>query len=106
MKTSRNNPVINFEKLGGRVYVGRPGGVQARKYFKIEEHEHDSNFPIEVRFPDNARTLTSSFFLGMFGNSVRVAGSREDFLKRFKFRANSQILAEVDAGIVEALSAD
>ncbi|KPZ73475.1 hypothetical protein AN944_00059 [Shewanella sp. P1-14-1] len=97
--------MINFEKLGGRVYVGRPDGVLARKYFKIDEYEQEKNFPVEIFFPDNARTLTSSFFLGMFGNSVRTAGSKEGFLTRFKFTANSQIMAEVDAGISEALSA-
>jgi hypothetical protein len=105
MKTNRKNPVIDFEKLGGRVYVGRPAGVLARKHFKIEEYENQENFPIEVHFPENARTLTSSFFLGMFGNSVRTAGSRDNFLKRFIFKANKQILAEVNAGIDEALSA-
>ncbi|OCH59068.1 MULTISPECIES: hypothetical protein [Vibrio] len=96
---------VDLCSIAGRVYVGRPRGKSARNYFKIEEYEREKSFPITVIFPSNAKTLASSFFLGMFGESVRQAGSREEFLKRFKFEASKQILSEIDVGISEALSA-
>ncbi|AMG03197.1 MULTISPECIES: hypothetical protein [Vibrio] len=96
---------IDLRSISGRVYVGRPRGKSARNYFKIEEYEREGAFPVTVIFPSNARTLASSFFLGMFGESVRKAGSREEFLKRFKFEASKQILNEIEVGISEALSA-
>ncbi|MEZ8102852.1 hypothetical protein [Vibrio bivalvicida] len=96
---------VDLRSIAGRVYVGRPRGKSARNYFKIEEYERDGSFPVTVIFPDNAKTLASSFFLGMFGESVRKAGSREEFLKRFKFYASNQIMNEIEVGISEALSA-
>lgn len=105
MKMNREKVVIDFHKFGGRVYVGRPGGEEARRIFKIAEYDNEPNIQIDVIFPENARTLTSSFFLGMFGDSVLKAGSRDRFLARFIFKANKQITAEIEAGISEALTA-
>lgn len=96
---------IDFNIVAGRVYVGRQNGQAARTYFKVAEYDKDIDCSIEVIFPDNARTLASSFFLGMFGDSVREAGCKEAFLKRFKFKANEQIMKEIEVGISEALSA-
>lgn len=104
MNTRTTCSVIDLTPLGGRVYVGRPNGEAARRHFKIELLEESGSFPIEVIFPDSARTITSSFFLGMFGNSVRVAGTQEAFLNRFKFKANSRIENEIKVAIQEALS--
>ena len=97
--------VLDLTKLGGRVYVGRPNGRMARDYFKVENIEKENQFPVSVIFPDDARTLTSSFFLGMFGKSVRTAGTRDEFYSRYKFNANKQILEEIELGITEALIA-
>jgi len=97
--------VIDFSIMGGRVYVGRPNGKTARTYFKIDLCEEQKEYPIKVIFPINAKTLASSFFLGMFGRSVRQAGNRNEFLKRFHFEANKQIMSEIEDGILEALSA-
>lgn len=102
---NKGDTVFDLTKLGGRVYVGRPNGRMARAHFEIEKHEDMSDFPISVKFPTDARTLTSSFFLGMFGASVRRAGSRDAFLTRFIFDANEQIKEEIDLGITEALIA-
>ncbi len=102
---SEDKVVFDLTKLGGRVYVGRPNGKLARKHFKVEMHEKSNHFPISVKFPNDARTLTSSFFLGMFGASVRAAGSREEFFCRYNFDATDQIIEEVELGITEALIA-
>lgn len=96
---------IDLAVMAGRVYVGRPNGIAARAHFRLHELESEEKFPITISFPSNAKTLASSFFLGMFGESVRAAGSREKFLTRYKFNANKQILREIEVGITEALTA-
>ncbi|WP_425666283.1 hypothetical protein ACPUEJ_01475 [Vibrio tubiashii] len=96
---------IDLSNIAGRVYVGRPNGIAARKHFRLDELESENRYPITITFPDNAKTLASSFFLGMLGESVRAAGSREAFLHRYKFNANSQIRKEIEVGITEALTA-
>ena len=103
--TTKEKIVIDLTTLGGRVYVGRPNGKQARKYFNLDNIETDNTYPVEILFPEDARTLTSSFFLGMFGDSVRKAGSKDAFLTRFNFKANERILKEVYKGIADALIA-
>ncbi|MDC8854236.1 hypothetical protein [Shewanella algae] len=94
---------IDLSKLAGRVYVGRPNGSKAREYYKIDALEKEEKYPINIKFPSNAKTLTSSFFLGMFGKSVREAGSKKVFFERFTFNAPKKILAEVNLGVEEAL---
>ncbi|WP_345875370.1 hypothetical protein [Shewanella algae] len=96
--------VINFNKLAGKVYIGRPDGALARKYFKLDEVDREHSYPVKVIFPADAKTITSSFFLGMFGKSVLSAGTKEQFMKNFVFDANPRILNEVEIGIFEALS--
>jgi hypothetical protein len=95
--------MVDLTPLGGRVYVGRPNGSKARAHFKLESHEDNGDYPIKILFPENAQTITSSFFLGMFGSSVRKAGSKEEFLKRFEFLASMRIKNEIDDGINDAL---
>ena len=96
---------IDLSIMAGRVYVGRKNGHTARKYFELDLHEQSNSYPIEVIFPSNAKTLASSFFLGMFGQSVRNAGNKNLFFERYKFTANQQIMKEIEVGISEALSA-
>ena len=96
---------IDLAVMAGRVYVGRPNGIAARAHFRLDKLESEDSYPITISFPENAKTLASSFFLGMLGESVRAAGSREKFLIRYKFNANKQIMREIEVGITEALTA-
>lgn len=98
--------VIDLSQLGGRVYVGRQNGNLARKHFRIDELENENNYPITVIFPGDAKTMTSSFFLGMFGKSVLKSKSMNNFLGKFKFQTNNEILQEINDSINEALLAE
>lgn len=94
--------IVDLTKLQGRVYAGRPNGEAAREYFGISKMANtDKN--IIVIFPEDARTITTSFFIGMFGDSVISSGSKEKFLERFHFVANKHILDLVDLSIKEFL---
>ena len=97
------NPLeINFRDLGGPVYIGRPKGEATRKKFRLDEIDR-SETQVIIEIPDDIYSINSSYFLGMFGPSIKFAGSREAFLKKFKFSASDAILSKIDKYIVRAL---
>ena len=81
---------------------GRDLGFKQRKYHKLDELE-DNNDIIEIKIEDNIIFLSSSFFLGMFGESVRKCGSKEKFKEKFVFKTNGQIESNIEDGINDAL---
>jgi len=95
---------VDFSKIAGRIYAGRPNGIKARSLFKIENCDSLEG-KVEVIFPENARSISSSFFLGMFGESIRKFGSKEKFQSHYTFRANKQIINQIDKVIDRALVA-
>lgn len=97
------NVTINFEKLAGRVYVGRSNGTKAREHFELSKYDNDDSYTVIVNFPDNAKTLSSSFFLAMFGESIEKAGSKESFVQRYRFHAKEHILTQINQAINRAL---
>lgn len=97
-------PTIDFSKVAGRIYAGRPNGVNAREYFNLSELELEEN-DVQVIFPENARSISSSFFLGMFGDSIRRAGSKSAFMQHFRFQANPHISQQIDKVVDRAVVA-
>ncbi|MCI8498930.1 MAG: hypothetical protein HFG33_06040 [Bacilli bacterium] len=81
---------------------GRDLGFKQRKYHKLDELEENNDI-IEVKIADNIIFLSSSFFLGMFGDSVRKCGSKEKFKEKFIFKTNGQIESNIEDGINDAL---
>ena len=97
-----NITMIDFEKFNGPVYTGRARGERARSQLQLDQVDEDMAF-VEVKIPDNTYTVSSSFFLGLFGPSVLRAGSKEAFLKRFHFHNPQFLKSEIDAYIARAL---
>lgn len=79
--------VIDFRNLGGPVYSGRSKGELARRSLGLDAFDDKPGAHIIVKVPDSTYSVTTSFFLGLLGTSVRKAGSREAFLARFSFEA-------------------
>jgi hypothetical protein len=83
-------PVIDLEALRGgdrvRVLAGRDAGREARRLAKIEALESAAapGDTIEVRIPQRIISVTSSFFLGLFAESIRRLGV-EGFRARYRF---------------------
>ncbi len=94
--------IINFEQLGGPVYAGRPKGEKAREQFELDK-EDGAGGVVRVVIPDDAFSLNSSFFLGLFGPSVRALGGREGFTKKYAFEAPEFIMESVYSGIDRAM---
>jgi len=95
--------IIDFAKLGGPVYIGRPKGEAAREKLNVDCFDKDDNVVIDVVIPDNTYSINSSFFLGLFGDSIRAAGSREAFLKKYNFKTSPEFMKSVESGIQRAL---
>jgi hypothetical protein len=101
--TTNDKKIVDFTSIGVRAYVGRPNGEKAREYFHIDEFDKSSGEFIEVKFPDTTKTISSSFFLGMFGKSIISSGGKEAFNKRFKFFAKEHIINQIDKSVDRAL---
>ena len=93
---------INFKNLGGPVYVGRPRGEKAREKLKLDEIDKSQKC-VDVIVPDDTYSINSSFFLGLFGNSIRIAGSRDAFLKKYHFVCKEMFNDTIEKGIQRAL---
>jgi hypothetical protein len=77
---------IDFAKLGGPVYVGRPNGEAARRKLLVDELDRAKEV-VEVYVPDGTYSINSSYFLGLFGPSVVHFGSEESFFEHYNFHA-------------------
>lgn len=96
---------IRFSELtnDGKVrnLVGHERGEAARNKWTLDELDRDSQ-AIEVIIPDELLTLSSSFFQGMFAQSVKKLG-RDGFLDHYRFRASTIVMQQVGEGIRDSL---
>lgn len=93
---------IDFSNLGGPVYIGRPKGKLGREKYNLDAIDK-SDVAVKVIIPENTYTINSSYFLGLFGDSIRAAGSREAFLKKFIFQCPEIFRNEIEKSIARAL---
>ena len=75
---------IKFQDLGMPVFTGRERGEKARKVLKLDSVTENDR--VNVVIPDGVYTVTSSYFLGLFGKSIRDLGL-EKFSSVFKFES-------------------
>jgi hypothetical protein len=81
---------------------GRDNGEAARNRFGVSKMDSGQD-EITVVIPDEVFSMNTSFFLGLFGPSVRALGE-EGFRKKFKFRCDEQVhRPTIERGIENAL---
>lgn len=97
------NVKIDFKSLGGPVYSGRPRGVALRQRLELDTLDEDKSAVVDVNVPDSTYSMTSSFFLGLFGPSVARAGSREAFFGKYHFQAKPVLQKAFDGYVDIAL---
>lgn len=70
----------------GRVtnLASRPHGKNVRLDNKLADKEEIYDH-INVILPKNIKAISPSFFLGLFGGSVKKTGNAEKFFKKFHF---------------------
>lgn len=94
--------VIDFEKIEGPVYTGRGRGEHLRSDLHLDEIDKNGTKVI-VKFPDGTYTITSSFFLGLFGPSVVSYGSKEAFYSNYQFKTPAFLKDVIDSYVARAL---
>ncbi len=85
------------------VLSGRDLGNQIRKYFKLDSCDNDDK-KYEVIFPDNIISISTSFFLAVFGESVRKCKTKEKFEEKYSFKVNNNLKLNINDGIKDALN--
>lgn len=81
---------------------GRELGKLQRTRLHLDEEDKNEQV-IEVYVENNIIVISSSYFLGMFGKSVRYFGAREKFLNKYKFDCNQKAMKYIEDGILQAL---
>ena len=84
--------IIEIEKYRGHnstVFTGRPEGKLARKDLKLDEKDTDGLTYVVV-IPKNTTSFNSSFFLGLFFDSIKQFGSIEKFYEKYSFKIEEE----------------
>lgn len=90
-----------FRTAGVIVFSGRPKGVALRRKLQLDA-EDNQPFPVTIVVPDEVVSLNSSFFLGLFADSVTALG-REKFERKYVFECPVEIREDIEDGIRQAL---
>jgi hypothetical protein len=87
---------------GSGLLSGRDSGLAARKRFNVSKLD-SSNEPVTVVIPDEVFSMNTSFFLGLFGDSVRALGPTR-FRQKYTFVCDEEIHGPtIERGIEKAL---
>ena len=84
-----------------RVLSGRDRGVECRKKFNLDRLDA-SNERVVVTIPRDIYSMNTSFFLGLFGNSVRRFG-KDGFVSKYEFVCDEVHREGIAEGIERAL---
>jgi hypothetical protein len=84
------------------VLSGRPKGEKIRADLRLDAADALPAETIEVSVPQEVVSMNSSFFLGLFGPSVRKLGATQ-FQQKYIFKAREAVLNDVTRGIRDAL---
>lgn len=98
MKTIKLEDYIDSKK----VLSGREKGKKLREKLKIGD-EDKKNEKVKIIIPADVYAFNSSYFLGLFGESVRKFG-KDKFLEKYDFSCNEIIMMNVLDGIEDALN--
>lgn len=98
MKTIDLNDYIN----GKKVLSGREKGIKIREKLKLDEEDQKIE-SIQILIPQEIYSFNSSYFLGLFGKSVRKFG-KEKFLEKYVFVCSNIIMMNINDGIDDALN--
>lgn len=93
---------IDFGTIEGPVYTGRARGASLRLDLHLDEFDQADTI-VEVKIPAKTYTISSSFFLGLFGPSVVRAGSKDAFYRRYKFQSPEFLKDAMDSYVARAL---
>ena len=85
-----------------KVLSGREKGKKLRETLRLDEKDKNET-SVKIEFPKDVYALNSSYFLGLFGVSVRKFG-KDKFLEKYKFSCSNIIMLNILDGIEDALN--
>lgn len=86
---SKKIEILKYRGHGSTVFTGRPEGKLARIDLKLDTKDSDGNLYVVV-IPKNTTSFNSSFFLGLFFDSIKKFGSIEKFYEKYSFEIEEQ----------------
>lgn len=95
---------INFSTFlpsSVRVLSGRDYGKDVRATNNLDKVDR-TNEHVRVIIPDRVYSVNASFFLGLFGPSVRLLGA-DQFRSRYEFFCDEVIKENIEDGIQRAI---
>lgn len=94
----------DYRSGGSRVYAGRDRGAFVRMEQRLAEREQDPTAEFEVRVPKDTFSVNASFFLGLFGDTIKEIGE-DEFRRRFHFTGRP-ISRVYESAIREAINSE
>ena len=85
-----------------KVFAGRERGKYWRTEFRLDELDGAPE-QINVVIPDDIAAINISFFLSMFGKSVRDLG-KERFREHYIFQCDTELLPLIELGVEQAVT--
>jgi hypothetical protein len=101
-----NIDLKDYKSSDTRIYSGRNRGNTVRRSINLKIIEEailkSEDTKVIITIPKDTFSLNTSFFLGLFGDTVRALGE-EKFRKCFEFVTKPSILNNINEGIERAL---
>ena len=94
--------IREYVKKDSKLLSERPNGEKVREQLKLNQKDKDP-YTYEIVIDNDFTSLNSSFWLGMFGESVRTL-NEEKFREKYIFKCKDVFLEKIDACIEIALA--
>jgi hypothetical protein len=98
----QSSAVIDLAVLNTPLLVGRDQGEQCRRQFGLAAQDVIFD-QVEVRIPESTYSMSSSFFLGMFGPSIKAAGTVENFFSKYQFTTSTLLRSVIEPCVSRVL---
>jgi len=94
--------LADFLTKNSIVLSGRDKGIRVREMLRLDTEDKASD-PVRILVPKDIVSLNSSFFLGLFANSVRSLGDL-NFDSKYHFECTPIQRQDIEKGKKEALN--
>ena len=101
MNNMRTINLGDFKRKEIKILSGRQNGEIIRKKVKLDDEDRTKGI-IKIIVPQDVFSLNSSYFLGLFGDSVRKLGEI-GFKEKYQFECADAIKINIANGIKYAL---
>jgi len=98
------NLKIELDKIlkDKKILSGKDNGIALRTKLKMDEKDKDDN-TYEVIISKEVYSFNSSYFLGLFEDSIKKIGESK-FREKYKFDCTPVIMENIEDGIKDALN--